>query len=87
MCDDAEAVHACADCRCCIPITKREATMVCNALPYNDALWRFKRQLVLCVAMALRKFGYCVYRAELVDMSQIQCDDGFWSDAMTGEGP
>lgn len=80
MCDDCKGVHSCADCRCCIPITKREATMICNALPYVDALQRFRRQVVIAVGLALRRFGYCVYRAELVDLQQIQCNDGFWSD-------
>ena len=70
----------CEDCGYFLPFGKVDAAMVCNALSHVGAWNRYRKQVIVAVALAIKQFGICAYRTELVDKLGIPCDEIFDKD-------
>ena len=74
---DWDEIITCANCGHCNPVTDSECKMVASHLnPYGK--WHeHEREVINAMRHALKCFGKCEVRGDLVELAQVPCDH-FW---------
>lgn len=74
MCDGN---NHCGECGYFIRIGKADAESVCAALPRVGEWQRYRTNVIMAVAYALKQHGICAYYTELQDSVGVACNQ-FW---------
>lgn len=72
--DDFDEVISCEHCGHCMPITEGQCKRVWSRMnPYGH--WhKYEREVMNAMRHALKCFGVCEVKGELVDLTDVTCD-------------
>lgn len=65
----------CGGCEFFVPLGKKDATRVCESMPEQGRWLRYRKDVLMSMAAALKRCGICAWRCEIVESIGIPCDE------------